>query len=99
MSKTKGTTPKTVRTNWECRVDRQFLEDLTWFVSNTAKTAEKLLDLMDHVIREPEHGIGKPERLKHLGANIWSRRVTGEHRMVYFVGNGFVTFLMGRYHY
>ena len=28
-------------------------------------------------------GIGKPEPLKHLGAGVWSRRLTEEHRLVY----------------
>jgi len=47
----------------------------------------------------PFTGIGKPEPLKHLGAGVWSRRITQEHRCVYQVGNGRVHFIQGRYHY
>ncbi|HXT47934.1 MAG TPA: Txe/YoeB family addiction module toxin [Gemmatimonadaceae bacterium] len=90
---------KDARSITKCRVDRQFLEDLTWWVSTNPRFAGKLLELMEQVLRDPEHGIGKPERLKHIGPNIWSRRLTQEHRVIYFVGDGYVDFLMARYHY
>ncbi|GEM_PF-4542528 len=35
-------------------------------------------------MRGPFTGIGKSEPLKHLGSNIWSRRLTQEHRIVYW---------------
>lgn len=50
-------------------------------------------------MRDPEKGIGKPEHLRHLGGNIWSRRLTHEHRLVYLVRGERVDFLMARYHY
>ena len=34
-------------------------------------------------MRDRFTGIGKPEPLKHLGPNVWSRRLTAEHRIVY----------------
>jgi Txe/YoeB family toxin of toxin-antitoxin system len=51
------------------------------------------------VIRDPFGGLGKPEPLKHLGPNVWSRRLTAEHRTVYLVRDDRIDFLQGRYHY
>ena len=57
------------------------------------------MDLVEAVMRDPFAGIGKPEPLKHMGGNVWSRRVTQEHRLVYLVAHERVDFLMCRYHY
>jgi toxin YoeB len=48
---------------------------------------------------DPFTGLGKPEALRHLGPNMWSRRLTQEHRLVYLVGHDRVDFLQARYHY
>jgi toxin YoeB len=50
-------------------------------------------------MREPFSGIGKPEPLKYLGADVWSRRITQEHRLVYLVRTDRIDFLQARYHY
>jgi toxin YoeB len=34
---------------------------------------------------DPFKGLGKPEPLKHDLAGFWSRRITGDHRLVYRV--------------
>ena len=48
---------------------------------------EKILtainDLIKDIKRDPFRGIGKPEPLKHDLRGWWSRRITGEHRLVY----------------
>jgi toxin YoeB len=54
---------------------------------------------MNSAMRDPFHGIGKPEPLKHLGSDIWSRRVTSKDRLVYRVESDNVDFLQERYHY
>jgi len=76
-----------------------FIEDLSFFVSNDRKRALKLLEIVRAVLREPFTGIGKPEPLKALGADVWSRRLTDEHRVVYLVAHDRVHFLQARYHY
>jgi toxin YoeB len=43
-------------------------------------------------------GIGKPEPLKYLGADVWSRQITQEHRCVDLVKFDRVEFLQGRHH-
>lgn len=57
------------------------------------RTARRLLELMRAILRDPFSGIGKPEPLKHLGAGVWSRRITQEHRCVYQVSDGRVHFI------
>jgi toxin YoeB len=82
----------------------EFLEDLQFWVetdrrSAKVQTTKRLLQLMRVILKQPFEGIGKPEPLKYLGANVWSRRVTQEHRCVYLVKADRVEFLQGRYHY
>jgi toxin YoeB len=78
---------------------REFLEDLRWWVREDRRIALKILDLVEAVIRDPFEGTGKPEPLKHLAAGTWSRRITQEHRLVYLVGDDRIDFLQCRYHY
>jgi len=51
------------------------------------------------VLRDPFVGEGKPEPLKGLGPDVWSRRITQEHRLVYLVKKDRIHFLQARYHY
>ena len=77
----------------------EFLEDLQHWIKTNRRTARRLLELMKAVQRDPFSGIGKPEPLKYVGAGVWSRRITQEHRCVYLVKSDRVEFLQGRYHY
>lgn len=77
----------------------EFLEDLQHWVETDRRVAKRLLDLMRICLRTPFEGIGKPEPLKYLGPNVWSRRLTEEHRCVYVVKADRIEFLQGRYHY
>ncbi|WP_144732350.1 Txe/YoeB family addiction module toxin [Extensimonas perlucida] len=77
----------------------EFLEDLSYWVATERRTAKRLLELVKATLRDPFVGIGKPEPLKYLGADLWSRRITQEHRCVYLVKADRIEFLQGRYHY
>jgi toxin YoeB len=77
----------------------EFREDREFWVRNDRKVALRLLGLVEAILREPLAGIGKPEPLKHLLSGAWSRRLTEEHRLVYFVGDDRIDFLQARYHY
>lgn len=79
--------------------DREFLEDLSHWVSTDRKLAMRVLDLVEAVRRDPFGGIGKPEPLRHLGSGIWSRRINQEHRLVYRVTDDRIFFAQARYHY
>ncbi|HYT31533.1 MAG TPA: Txe/YoeB family addiction module toxin [Thermoanaerobaculia bacterium] len=77
----------------------EFLQDLRFWVKNERKVALRVLDLVEAALRDPFTGTGKPEPLKHVLAGAWSRRLTEEHRVVYFVAEDRIEFLQARYHY
>ena len=79
--------------------DRDFLEDLAHWVAHDRKTALRILELVEAIRRDPFEGIGKPEPLRHLGAGVWSRRITQENRLVYRVKDERILFAQARYHY
>jgi toxin YoeB len=63
----------------------------------------KINELLRDAMRNPFKGIGKPEPLKENLRGWWSRRITGEHRLVYrVVGAGAaqqIEIAQCRYHY
>jgi toxin YoeB len=77
----------------------QFREDLLWWAKTESRLWERLWDLIESIVQDPFSGIGKPEPLKHLGSNLWSRRINLEHRLVYRVEQNRILFLQARYHY
>lgn len=78
---------------------REFLEDLRYWVETDRRVALRALDLVESVLRDPFTGIGRPEPLKYLAPGAWSRRLTQEHRIVYLVRDERIDFLQARYHY
>ncbi|MGB3851807.1 MAG: Txe/YoeB family addiction module toxin [Tunicatimonas sp.] len=77
----------------------EFREDLEHWVKVDRKVALRAFSLIEAILRDPFTGIGKPEPLKYLGAGVWSRRLTQEHRVVYVVKQDRIDFLQARYHY
>ncbi|MDJ0593394.1 MAG: Txe/YoeB family addiction module toxin [Pleurocapsa sp. MO_226.B13] len=77
----------------------QFKEDLGWWFKQDPKKAAKILDMVTAVMQDPFKGIGKPEPLKYMDANLWSRRIDLEHRFIYKVGKSQIDFLACRFHY
>lgn len=82
-----------------CVFQDEFREDVRWWIEQARRVALRLFDLVEAVMRDPFQGIGKPEPLKYMGSNLWSRRLTEEHRIVYLVRGERIDFLQGRYHY
>ena len=76
-----------------------FREDLAWWYRTDKKKANKIIDLIEAIMKSPFEGIGKPEPLKFLDADTWSRRIDLEHRLVYRVTKERIDFLQARYHY
>ena len=64
---------------------------------------ERINALIASIRETPFKGIGKAEPLKHDLSGWWSRRITGEHRLIYRVtGKGNekrLEILSCRYHY
>ena len=67
------------------------------------KTLEVINGLIKDIKRDPFKGLGKPEPLKHALQGWWSRRISGEYRLVYRVsGKGDshqLDIAQCRYHY
>ena len=77
-----------------------FKEDLRWWYRNDPKKGDKILDLVADILDgNPFVGIGKPEPLKYIAPDTWSRRIDLEHRLVYKISRGKIYFLNARYHY
>ncbi|WP_410500156.1 Txe/YoeB family addiction module toxin [Chitinibacter sp. S2-10] len=74
-------------------------EDYLWFQQNDKTLLKRINQLIKEIQREPFHGIGKPEALRHNLAGYWSRRISDEHRLVYTVENETLIILQCRYHY
>ena len=77
----------------------EFREDLKYWVETNRKTALRAFELIEAIMEHPFEGIGKPEPLKYFGSNVWSRRLTQEHRIVYLVRDDRIDFLQAKYHY
>jgi toxin YoeB len=60
-------------------------EDFEYWMDNDEDAEKKIRDLLKEIKRTPFHGFGKPEALKHNLKGFWSRRIIGEHRLVYQV--------------
>jgi toxin YoeB len=78
----------------------EFRTDLRWWYRQEPKKADRVMDLVTDILDgEPFTGLGKPEPLKYIAANTWSRRIDLEHRLVYQIDNNRIIFLQARYHY
>ena len=75
------------------------LEDLEAWSTTNPKTLSKIIRLIAETTRAPRTGIGKPERLKHLGGEVWSRRITEKDRLVYDIQPDVITIIGCRFHY
>lgn len=85
--------------NREIYFASEFLQDLRYWIKTDRRNALRVLDIVPDIGRDPFSGLGKPEPLKFLGSNIWSRRISLEHRVVYLVRDDRLDFLQARYHY
>lgn len=82
-----------------CVIQKQFREDSKEWIKQDRKVASKIFDMMEETLRSPYEGRGKPEPLKYLPSNLWSRRITQEDRLVYRVYENTVDFIQAKYHY
>jgi len=74
-------------------------KDFEWFLDKDKRLAKRIRELLKDVLRHPEEGIGKPERLKFQLTGCWSRRISKEHRLVYKIEQNSIIVISCRYHY
>lgn len=71
--------------NWKILILPKAEKDLAWFRQHDRALYLKCFDLVRDITNDPRQGIGKPERLKHFDREVWSRRVSHEHRLIYVI--------------
>ena len=78
-------------------------EDYLYWQNADKDVLRKVNDLIKDAKRDPFKGLGKPEPLKESLKGWWSRRITGEHRLIYrVIGNSQsqqIEISQCRYHY
>lgn len=74
-------------------------KDFEWFLDNDKRIVKRIRKLLKDMLRNPEEGIGKPERLKFQLSSCLSRRINDEHRLVYQVEKDVIIIISCRYHY
>ena len=81
----------------------QAWEDYQYCRATDERVFRSINELINDARRTPFTGLGKPEPLKYGLKGWWSRRITGEHRLVYRVsGKGedqTLEIAQCRYHY
>jgi toxin YoeB len=77
--------------------DEAWEDYLYW--QETDRALLRLNQLIKDIRRSPYDGIGKPEPLKHQLAGWWSRRIDGEHRVLYRVTEQAIELSNLRHHY
>lgn len=75
------------------------IEDLEAWSMTNPKVLSKIIRLIAETTRTPRTGTGKPERLKHLSGEVWSRRITEKDRLVYDIQSDMITIIACRFHY
>jgi toxin YoeB len=79
--------------------DKSAWEDYQFWIDNDRKIFQKINALIKECQRTPFTGPGKPEALRQNLSGFWSRRITGEHRLVYRVDDDILYIAQCRYHY
>ena len=74
-------------------------EEYLYWHERDPQMLKRIHQLIKEIMRDPYRGIGKPEPLKHALQGYWSRRITGEHRIVYRVSGHDVRIAQLRHHY
>ena len=74
-------------------------EDYLYWQQTDKQLTKRINDLIKDTLRNPFSGIGKPEPLKGNWSGCWSRRIDGEHRLVYKFAENRLHILQCRYHY
>ena len=81
------------------RFDEQGWQDYIHWSETDRRITRRINALIKDITRDPFAGIGKPEPLKHQFAGFWSRRIDGEHRVIYQIQDETVIIIQCRFHY
>ena len=74
-------------------------EDYLYWQKTDKKMLARINELIKDISRTPYKGLGKPEPLKYKYKGFWSRRIDGEHRLIYQVKDDEIRIVKCRFHY
>jgi len=78
---------------------KQALEDYNYFKNKKPEIYNKINILLKDIVLHNYVGLGKPEPLKYNLSGCWSRRISQEHRLVYYIKNNCIYVLQCKFHY
>jgi toxin YoeB len=84
---------------FEADYSKRFTKDFERFRKYDKETTAKIKILIADTLKHPMEGLGHPERLRHLGENIWSRHIDKKDRLVYQIIGNVILFIQCRGHY
>jgi toxin YoeB len=74
-----------------------------YWIESDPQMVLKIKEIIASIQRTPFSGLGKPEPLKYDLKGYWSRRISGEHRLVYSISgigrDQICTIVQCRFHY
>jgi toxin YoeB len=77
-------------------------KDIDLLKKSESNAYNKVIELFNELKEHPRTGTGKPELLKHgKFKGLWSRRITGKHRLVYSIRENEIVVLVlsAKFHY
>lgn len=74
-------------------------EDYLYWQKTDKKMVKRINELLKDISRTPFASLGKPEPLKYKYKGWWSRKINGEHRLIYRVKDDEILIAKCRFHY
>ncbi len=74
-------------------------DDYLYWQDKDRKKVKRINVLIKELQRSNFSEIGKPEALKHELSGYWSRRINGEHRIIYIITQELIIIRSCRGHY
>lgn len=72
-------------------------DDFNAWAAQDRRMYFKIVDLLRDIQRSPFTGLSKPEPLRHELRGYWSRRIDGEHRLVYTITDDAIMVIACKY--
>ena len=84
---------------WKVKISNQAREDLDYFRAYDKNTYKTCYELTNILATDPWKGPGKPIHANELGGDVWFRRLSLEHRMVYEIFKDLIIVASYRIHF
>ena len=84
-------------------LSKKALEGIQSFIkAGDWQSINKIKQILEELESHPKTGEGKPKRARQFPGNVWSRRITKKHRLIYEIFENIVTvqvFKVGGHYY